>query len=134
MSLFFSVFMHLIFRILARSPVFKAMFQSKMLESTENIVEIEDFDDETVKGMLEYIYTGGTESLQENAPELLKIGDKYQLLGLKEDCERAMKRNLSVDNAMEVLILAHTYNSTKLKTQVIKFIRGYKSFFILQYI
>ena len=98
------------------------MFQSKMLESIQNVVEIVDFDDNIAKGMLEYIYTGGTESLQENAPGLLAIADKYQLLGLKRDCERIMAKNFTIENAAEILVLAHLHNSNKLKFEVIKFI------------
>ena len=96
-----------------------------MLESTQNVVKIDDFSDDIVKGMLDYIYTGQTGSLPENASELLRIADKYQLLGLKEDCERAIKKNLTVENAAEILVLAHLHSAEKLKTQVMIFIERY---------
>ncbi|ODM86868.1 Speckle-type POZ protein, partial [Orchesella cincta] len=70
----------------ARSPVFAAMFNSDMVESRSNFVQIEDFEDDVVKGMLEHLYTGKTDSMDELAPELLRIAEKYDLGGLKADC------------------------------------------------
>ena len=63
----------------ARSPVFKAMFSSSTTEPIQNVVEIEDFDEETVRRMLEYVYTGKTKTLEENSMSLLKINDHYQV-------------------------------------------------------
>ena len=40
----------------ARSPVFRAMLQSPMLESTKGEVRIEDADKDVLKEMLSYIY------------------------------------------------------------------------------
>ena len=109
--------------IIARSPVFSAMFHSEMLESTQNSVRIEDFPDEIVQGMLEFIYTGRTtDSLKENAVDLLRIGDKYGVLGLKENCERIILRNLNVENAAEILVLAHLHSSAALKAKIVTFI------------
>jgi speckle-type POZ protein len=103
-----------------------------MLEFTKNEVRIQDFSAETVKGLLQYIYTGQAESIGENAGELMKIADKYQVLGLKEDCEEILGRDLAVENAAEILILAHLHNAPQLKAQAISFINRYaKIFFIL---
>ncbi|GFR16968.1 tdpoz2 [Trichonephila clavata] len=41
----------------ARSPVFKAMFNSDMRERNSKCVNIEDLDDDTVQRMLLYVYT-----------------------------------------------------------------------------
>ena len=113
------------FAFSVRSPVFSRMFSSGMLESTQNVVKIDDFSDDIVKGMLDYIYTGQTGSLPENASELLRIADKYQLLGLKEDCERVIEKNLTIENAAEILALAHIHSANKLKTRVMVFIERY---------
>ena len=99
------------------------MFSSGMLESTQNVVRIDDYSDDIVKGMLDYIYTGETDSLPENGPELFRIADQYQLLGLKDDCERAIEKNLTVEDAAEIWVLAHLHNSNKLKAHVMTFTR-----------
>ncbi len=93
-----------------------------MVEKEFNTVEITDFDDEVVKGMLEYIYTGETELMSERAPDLLQAAEKYDLAGLKEDCEYAMAENLHVENAAEILVLAHLHNANLLKPRVIDYI------------
>lgn len=87
-----------------------------------NSVKIVDFDDDVVKAMLEYLYTGQTELLVEMAMDLFKIADKYDVPGLKEDCEYSIAQNLSVDNATHVLMMAHTYNAKSLMSRVIDYI------------
>ena len=96
-----------------------------MLESTQNAVEISDFEDDVVKAMLEYMYTGETPALSEKAPDLMQIAEKYELMGLKEDCEHAIAANLTIENAAEILVLAHLHSATKLKPKVIDFINRF---------
>jgi speckle-type POZ protein len=110
----------------ARSRVFQAMFHAEMVESKQNAVEISDFEDDVVKAMLEYMYSGETPSLSEKAPDLMQIAEKYELMGLKEDCEHAIAANLTIENAAEVLVLAHLHSANKLKPKVIEFINRNK--------
>ena len=98
------------------------MFATQMTESIKNVVEIVDFDEETVRGMLEYIYTGQTETIEQNKMNLLEISTKYQLLGLKAKCEDVIMANLNVENAGEVLSLADLCSPNSLKPQVMSFI------------
>ncbi|CAL8116395.1 unnamed protein product [Orchesella dallaii] len=106
----------------ARSSVFAAMFDANMIERETATVQIVDFDDEVVKGMLEHLYTGETTVIDNRAQELLQIAEKYNLDGLKEDCEYAVGDKLSKGNAAEILALACTHNAPILKAQVIRFI------------
>lgn len=98
------------------------MFNTNMMEKEFNTVEIAEFDDEVVRGMLEYIYTGESDIMVERAPDLLQVAEKYDLPQLKEDCEFYMADNLNVENAAEVLVMAHMYNATHLKPRVIDYI------------
>jgi len=93
-----------------------------MVEATLNSVEILDFDEDIVDGMLEYMYTAQVESLADKAPDLLQIAEKYDLQGLKEECEHQIAENLTVENAADVLVMAHLYNASILKPKVIDFI------------
>jgi hypothetical protein len=106
---------------LARITVFKAMFANDMLESSKNEVDISDFKAEVVEGMLEYIYTGEVKSLPALASELLQISDKYDQQGLKKECEKTLAKNLTVENATELLSLACQHNAIELKYQLICF-------------
>lgn len=100
------------------------MFHTNMIESTMNTVEIPDFDEDTVEGMLEFMYTGEVEGLvsSERATELLQIAEKYDLPGLKSDCEHTLVESLAVENAANILLMAHLYNAIALKRKVMTFI------------
>ena len=72
------------FMLSARSPVFKAMFQSNMRENETNNVEIEDMQDDVMQELLEYIYTGYYGNFKRVAKGLLAAAEKYQVDHLEE--------------------------------------------------
>ena len=80
-----------------------------------------DFDEKTVKGMVEHIYTGQTEVTDENFMDLLHISDKYQLLDLKRKCEDIVLSKLNFERAGEILALVDVYSPDYLKIKVINF-------------
>ncbi|GBL76125.1 TD and POZ domain-containing protein 3 [Araneus ventricosus] len=107
----------------ARSPVFKAMFSNNMKEKFNECVEIEDIDSDTVFRMLHYVYTAEIQDLQwENACDLYRAADKYEILALRDECSACIKSNLSPNNACEVLILADMHQDEYLKASVQEFI------------
>ncbi|CAL8116447.1 unnamed protein product [Orchesella dallaii] len=108
--------------LMTRSSVFAAMFNVDMLEKEVNVVEITDFDDDIVEGMLEHLYTGETDYMNERVKEFLQIAEKYDLTGLKEGCEYQLVGNLNKENAAAYLILANNYNSPCLKEKSMEFI------------
>jgi len=107
----------------ARSSVFRAMLDTPMLESAHSTIEIPDFDEQVVQGMLEFIYTGEVKDLKDMADDLMQIGEKYDLQGLKAIGEGAVAQSLTVENAVEVLVLADLHNATTLKAKTISFIK-----------
>ncbi|KAM6904596.1 speckle-type POZ protein isoform 2-T2 [Xenentodon cancila] len=60
----------------ARSPVFSAMFEHEMEESTKNRVEINDVEPDVFKEMMCFIYTGKAPNLDKMADDLLAAADK----------------------------------------------------------
>ncbi|CAO1427941.1 unnamed protein product [Diamesa serratosioi] len=113
---------YLSFLLLARSPVFAAMFEHEMEERKQNRVAITDVDHEVLKEMLRFIYTGKAPNLEKMADDLLAAADKYALEKLKVMCEEALCVNLSVETAAETLILADLHSADQLKAQTIDFI------------
>ncbi|XP_031231963.1 TD and POZ domain-containing protein 4-like [Mastomys coucha] len=113
----------------ARSPVFRAMFEHGMEESLKNHVEIHDLDPQVFKEIMGFIYTGKAPQLHSHsmATGVLAAADKYGLEGLKVLCEKALCRNLSVENAAHTLILADLHSIEQLKTQALDFIIFYAS-------
>ena len=65
--------------LIARSPVFEAMFQSDFKEKNENKVEIMDLDANVGAVLLHFIYTEKAPNLDHYAPELLGAAEKVCL-------------------------------------------------------
>ncbi|GIX99917.1 TD and POZ domain-containing protein 1 [Caerostris extrusa] len=107
----------------ARSPVFKAMFSSDMRESMCDIVDIRDMDDDTVRRMLQFMYTADVDDLGwSSASDLYAAADKYEVLTLKEKCSCYLKANLRPSNACEALIFSDLHQEEGLKHAVQDFI------------
>ena len=56
------------------------------------------------------------------ASSLMRAADKYNIPRLKSLCEEAICNNIEVTNAAEILVLAHMYEATNLKTMALEFI------------
>jgi len=100
-----------------RSPVFRAMFETKMRESELGKVTIEDIKPEVMTDMLYFIYTGLVKETvtTEFAIELLAAADKYQLDSLKDICQDKIRSVLHDENAIEFLIIGEMYQAPKLR-------------------
>jgi len=101
----------------ARSPVFRAMFQTEMKEKQTKKIDIEDATPELVAEMLNFIYTGtiSNNQLEEMASGLLGVANKYQLNDLKNMCEDKLCATLEVSNSIEYLVIGDLHNAFKLK-------------------
>ena len=106
----------------ARSKVFQAMFEHKMLENERSRVEIEDIDGEIMLEILRFIYTGKTQNIEKLADALLPAADKYCLERLKVQCEETLCTTIDKDNVSDTLILADLHSATQLRQQAIDFI------------
>lgn len=110
------------FMMMARSPVFKSMFQSDMKESETNEVHIEDLEPHVVKEMLKYIHTGSENAVKDHPQKLLAAADRYQLDDLKSSCEEELSATLNAENSIEILILSDLCTVPKLKEDALKFV------------
>ncbi|GFR19835.1 TD and POZ domain-containing protein 3 [Trichonephila clavata] len=101
----------------ARSPVFRAMFTTDMKEKIQECVNVQDLEDDTIRGMLMYVYSSETEGLEwESALKLFFAADKYQIIGLKNKCRSFLKRNMCPSTMCDVLVLADMHGDDELKT------------------
>ncbi|XP_043468165.1 speckle-type POZ protein-like isoform X2 [Leptopilina heterotoma] len=101
--------------LILRSPVFAAMFKSKMTEEQTSTVEIKDINPTIFQKMLRFIYTEKVEDLDESAAELYYAAEKYQLGELKTMCLNSLYKNLSTDSVIETLKLAEIFSIFDLK-------------------
>ena len=102
----------------ARSPVFKAMFTSNMMEKTGKEVVIEEMEPVVMSQLLDYIYS-------EKLPDSISVGlfeaaDRYGLLLLADLCETRLQ--LTAENAFEMLVIADRHLAGRLKERAFQFI------------
>ena len=107
----------------AKSPFFKAAFQHNMKEkATGKITISSDIESSIVYDMLVYIYGGTIEHIEDKSDKLLAAADEYCLKYLKRQCEENLCRTLTIDNCLDLLILADLHSTNILKPHVIKFV------------
>merc|ERR1712034_36737 len=99
------------------------MGKSTMIESSSRVVEIKDFDEDVIEGLLYYMYTGTMKDLKNvDVEALMCAADKYQLEHLKTMCEDILCSRISLENAASLLVMADLQRVEKLKEKVLGFI------------
>ena len=110
--------------LMARSDVFRAMFQAKMQETITGKVPITDISPDVIKGLLQYIYTGATDKniLKEKPGELLYAAEKYQMTSLKKICELQLCWTLEVGNSIKSLVMGDMYRASRLRRMALRMV------------
>jgi len=110
-----------------RSPVFKAMFDSNMTESSSNQIQIPDFDETSIRRMVEFLYKDTFTDIDgtsyEDFVSLLAIANKYQINSLKEASSRYLSKMITVDNIADMRYYAILYDSSRLLNTCLLFLR-----------
>jgi len=107
----------------ARSPVFRAMFQTKMKEKETGSIDIEEYPSEVVKKMLFYVYSGIVPDVDKWGKELLNIAEKYQLQHLKMTLGEKLVPMINDDNCVEYLALGDMFNLKDMNDAALNFIK-----------
>ena len=105
------------------------MFQQDMKESSTRELLIDDVKKDTVKAMLEYIYTGDVVTKVKNESELIYVADKYGLAGLLELCFHKLNE-VEENMVVDILILADRHNLEDFKKVAMQRILMNKSKFV----
>lgn len=110
--------------LMARSPVFYAMFSHDMKENVCGEVHVSDFEIAVVREFVHFIYTDSLSSSGSAVPhhDLLRIACKYQVPGLMSLCEELFIANMNADTVVPVLQMAHDYGALHLKITCLQFI------------
>lgn len=109
--------------VASRSDVFAAMFDSDMMEKKTGRIEITDIEPTIFKQLSSFMYSGNVDSM--NTDELLKLiqaADKYSVRSLVNMCAYRLSCDLSIANAVDILIVAASVNSDFLKKNCIDLI------------
>lgn len=82
-------------------------------------LQIVDFDYETIKELIEYMYSG---VIKQATDELLIAADKYGVDGLKKFCEEQLIHNIDMKSVVNLLVIADRCKALVLYDKVIEFI------------
>ncbi|KAJ8680901.1 hypothetical protein QAD02_016688 [Eretmocerus hayati] len=107
------------------NEVFAAMLEHETLESTKNVINIEDVKYNVMYELVRFIYIGEVYHLDKMAEELLIAADKYGIEVLKHKCGNYLCQILSNSNVVELLSFADTYNVEKLKESAITYFKDH---------
>ena len=86
------------FILAARSPVFRAMFESDMIESRTGRVQIVDVEPEIFRQLLQFLYTGMLD--KPVSKELGDAAEKYQVETLTSLCRTADTTELAIKKGL----------------------------------
>ncbi|XP_046984023.1 BTB/POZ and MATH domain-containing protein 3-like [Schistocerca americana] len=106
-----------------RSPVFAAMFAHDTLEASSGAVSIPDVGGPVLRQLVSYLYTLRAPQRPGAAPQLLAAADKYGVSRLKEECERQVAAQLTVETAAAAAVLAVRHSCSDLRRAAIEFIK-----------
>ncbi|CAD6241405.1 GSCOCG00002731001-RA-CDS [Cotesia congregata] len=109
--------------LVSRSPVFCKWLLNSPKEHMveENKLILTNFDVQTCRMMLEFIYTDKVENLESNIENLLGASDFYQLKGLKEICEEHLCESIIIENVARIMVLAYRHSAKQLFDYAIDF-------------
>ena len=113
-------------RVLSKaSPFFEKLLNIDMKESKEGIVRLEMFSESVLQNMLEFIYAGKLQILNEdNAKDLIIMADYLFLQNLKTRAERDLLRlqKLNTSNCISAYHFSERYRCEELFIKTKKFI------------
>ena len=78
-------------------------------------IDIPDIAPETFNALLRFIYTDQVKLTETNAEPLLAVANQYLLPLLKSNCEEFIINNLTIENCIEMFMLADLHNAPNLK-------------------
>jgi len=95
----------------------KAHVEAANVENGKRKIVLDQLSGDELEELVEYFYTGKCPR-NEVAAALLKAADMYALRNLKEICEVILIQMLHLENALQMLVLGHLSNASRLKHSV----------------
>ena len=100
------------------SKFFERLFESPMKEQYEGVVTLKDLNDEAVKVLIDYMYTGNITLNQENVLIILAAADYLQINDVCQFCFDYLKSIISVENWFTIFALPHLYKNDSVLAQL----------------
>ena len=87
-------------------------------EEESGEVKIENFKPKTVENMVYFMYHDNIMNEENMDPDLLILADKYNVRGLMKYCVEYFEENLSLENALDVLVSTHLTGHSDSKLRI----------------
>ncbi|KAG8180319.1 hypothetical protein JTE90_028867 [Oedothorax gibbosus] len=102
----------------AQSEVFRGMMSHDMKEKNSGVIEINDFEDDTVSEMLSYLYTNALDGDIDYAlaKDLYFAADKYRITPLQKMCSKRLMDSMELSNVCDIMLLADQLRDIELKS------------------
>ena len=113
--------------LMARSQYFQSLLSGGLVESTADSITISDAEYQPFRMVLQYLYTQALDmgGVADCITEVFILACKYAITDLKLQLESIIAYNLSVENAVSLLLLADSYQAEGLKKTCAKFVASH---------
>jgi len=106
-----------------KSTVFHALLKQELKTKDVHRVNMKKFSSKAVREMMSFLYLTQVPNLKTMACELFPLASEYGLEELKEMCLTELHNNLTADNVVSVLLMAHEHSVKNVKDAACDFIR-----------
>ncbi|WAR26269.1 KLH10-like protein [Mya arenaria] len=97
------------------SEYFRSLFTNGLQETLQNEVSIHDISVKMMELLIDYAYTKEVLITPDNAVELFAAADRFNVLGLLQDCIDFFATEIAMENCIGFLRFARHYNNKQLK-------------------
>lgn len=101
--------------LMTASKYFATLFSQKFTDSNECEFIVDNSDGETVKSIIDFACTGRIQLREENIYNIVDVANYFQFDLLEEECFRFFYEKLSVNNAVDILLVADKYSKRDLR-------------------
>nr|XP_039250749.1 uncharacterized protein LOC120328352 [Styela clava]XP_039250750.1 uncharacterized protein LOC120328352 [Styela clava] len=108
--------------LISSSAYFESMLFNNMKEATDGFVNMTEVTAVGISECIQFMYLGTVDLRMDNLRDILNASDILQLLSLTNYCLQYLKSNISLDNCLFVLNLAHLYSRDDIKQAALKIV------------
>ena len=91
------------------SEYFRCLFTTSLAEQNQSVITISGVDANSMKLVLDYVYTGRVELNSDTVQNLLSCANLFQLRGLRDGCAEYMEQKIEIDNCIGIHFFAQVY-------------------------
>jgi hypothetical protein len=93
--------------ILSRIPYFENMFNSEMMESFQNEINIDNINHKVLLKIIKFAYTSNCKIEYEDSIDLYEAANYFGLDDLKKMCEDKVMSIANIENSCDILIVIY---------------------------